>query len=134
MRLQEGNRQIVQVFILEPNVAAGNCRASLAQDIGEGVKRVTALTSVGNPNLSTARAAANVLDPPPHIVPLYNGKSLQFEFLADALAVGVLQAPRTRVSDWWYVQQEGTGCLTASSGGRVLRRKPFENMGELEKL
>jgi hypothetical protein len=57
---------------------------------------MTALTSMCEPNLSTSRVTTNVLDPPPHVVSLDDGKSLEFELLADAFAVGILQAPGIR--------------------------------------
>ena len=49
-------------------------------------------TSVSDTNLGASRAAAGVLDAPPHIVSLDDGESLQSELLTDPLTVGVLQA------------------------------------------
>jgi hypothetical protein len=49
-------------------------------------------------DLSTTRGAASVLDPPPYVVSLYDRKGMEPDPLADALAVGVLQAPCTRVN------------------------------------
>jgi hypothetical protein len=65
-----------------------------------------------------ATSAADVLYPPPGVVSLKDCECLQLEFLANALAVWVLQAPGIR--------QRISGATTGSTGGHVVlqcRRK-----------
>lgn len=113
MGLQKGDGVVVEVFVFEPNTAAGDCGAlvqckkkkKVGREEGKEQKEKNSKhhppppkkgkkrkmhTPMGDANQSPVRCPPSILDTPPNVIALDDGEGVQFKLLADGITARVL--------------------------------------------